>query len=697
MAKTIKPKRGNHSPASKTVEAPEVAVAELDEAVGTAVVEAHEAIVADNAQTDSQAAAVTLEPWSSLKVAIIDDAMHPPRLDRFEEKESRSVAELLMTDVEVTAELETHGCPNDATADRRLLLIASTDVPLLTLAKIGAVSSEALRMIEEHRTFLRLKTALEEEVGKLEIVDPYKAIPDLTSCQLILLDYYLEGSAKGGDTAISVANTIREQANRPDDQQIVLMSSIETVRDLRIQFRGQTNLTGSAFAFIGKPDLNEKWKVKAHLGMLERARPYAPAFSKYRDQLEVALAQAKVGLLSLVDDLDIGDYAFLQGRALMKDGHPLGDYMFWLLSSQFTALAFEQEGMRARQRELDALEFDGEPVAATEPSLVVANMLHSALVSREVGPLGPHPRAAGNDKYGSFPLVQLGDVFLDKARSKAVVVMSADCDLAFSPLKDREPDAETPVMLVPGLPIKLRDATDEPSHRTDGIVHKDEVYRIAWDFSKYRSVGLGELQGWLTEKGFDTSNRDRLRPLFALKLQQEFGSHLLRVGPPLMPPMTTSATGRVIVHEPERHNFKSFGPKELMLTRFKETTTLRVTPNIASALKEACEELHSRLNDQLPNLKDKAKEALEKKIESLSGQIANDKFWIELLRGIDLNAKGSEKRSGPLGFVLGADLPDGGNPRVIIQIEEEKGKPAPAVGSALEEPEQDTAAVSGAG
>ncbi|ERM01549.1 hypothetical protein Q644_20960 [Brucella intermedia 229E] len=397
MAKTIKSKPGTSSP-----------IADINQPVGHIADETAVEAVAEHAPADTTSPVV--EAWSTLKVAMIDDAMHPPRLDRLNEKEAGDIGKLLTTDPEVIEELATHGCPPDATADRRLLLIAENDLPFVALAKITSVSSEAQRMIEEHRTFLKLKTTLEEEVGELSIIDPYEPIPpNLSDCQLVLLDYYLDGSTNGGDRAVAVANTIRAQENRPDDQQIVLMSSIETVRDLRVQFRNDTDLTGSAFAFIGKRDLNEKWKVKAHLGMLERARPYAPAFSRYREKLEEALTQAKRGLLSLVDDLDIGDYAFLQGRALMKDGHPLGDYMFWLLSSQFTALAFEQGGpMRERQRELDALEFDGEPVAPTEPSTVVANMLHSALMSRDVGPLGPHPRRGRKRQIWPFPTCATG-------------------------------------------------------------------------------------------------------------------------------------------------------------------------------------------------------------------------------------------------------------------------------------------------
>ena len=652
------------------------------------------------AQSDETAPAQEPEPWAALKVVIVDDAMHPPRLDRLAEGEATAVAKLLESDPDVLAELFALGCTHATTADQRLLILAEGEGPFETVARLSVVSKDTQRMIEEHRSFLRLKGALDNEVSEVAICDPYQAMPDLTAYDLVLLDYYLDGSANGGDRAIGIADAIRVQPGRGGDQQIVLMSSIETVRELRGEFRERSNLTGSAFAFVGKPDLNERWKIKAHLGMLERARPYAPAFTNYRAKLEEALSLAKTQLLSLVDDLDIGDYAFLQGRALMKDGHPLGDYIFWLLSSQLTALTFEHDDMRERQRELDVLEFVGEPFAATEPSIVVANMLHSALVSRDVGPLGPHPRAKPGSEYSDFPLVQLGDVFLDKDRTKAVVVMSADCDLAFSPMSDRAPDGETPTMLVPGRPVKLKDGGGDAEPRTDGLLHRDEVYRIVWDFGKYRSVTLGELTKWLGDRGFDVSNRDRLRPLFALKLQQEFGAHLFRVGPPLLPPTTTAAMGRIFICDPERAEVRQLGPEEVMLTRFKGEITLRVTPNIAGALKTACEDLLARLEDQLGRAKEKARESLEKKIEALSTHIENDAFWIALLRGVEVNPKGTERPMGPFGFVLGPEWQDGAKPRVVLQIDE----PLPATAEKRDHedvlptvrPVPEVAAVSGA-
>ena len=293
-------------------------------------------------------------------------------------------------------------------------------------------------------------------------------------------------------------------------------------------------------------------------------------------------------------------------------------------------------------------------------------------MSRNVGPLGPHPRAKPDDKYFRFPLVQLGDVFLDANTTKAVVVMSADCDLAFSPSADREPEAETPVLLVPGTPIKLKEASGDPSAKTEGILHREEVYRIVWEFAKYRAVPLGELEGWAKARGYDISNRDRLRPLFALKLQQEFGAHLLRVGPPILPPLTTAARGTIyICISPLREVFATIAMSGLMLTRFKTTALLRLTTTVVGDLKAACEELLIRLSENIASATDKARADLTKKVDSLRNDVVKDEFWISLLKGVELQAAGTMKLSGPLGFVIGAAWQDPNKPRVVLEIAED--------------------------
>ena len=191
------------------------------------------------------------------------------------------------------------------------------------------------------------------------------------------------------------------------------MSSFEDVRAHRAEFRDDAQLSGASFAFVAKLDMNERWKIKAHFGMLDRARPHAPVLEAYRAQLASSLRTASDGLLRIAADLDIGDYAYLQSQALMNDGHPLGDYVSWLLSSHLTTLAFETAPIRGSQRAVDKLEFEKKTFASTEPSPVVAQLFHSALLSSNLGPLGPHPRAKPGTAYEAFPRVQLGDVFLD--------------------------------------------------------------------------------------------------------------------------------------------------------------------------------------------------------------------------------------------------------------------------------------------
>lgn len=625
-----------------------------------------EVVAADPAAKDEP----SVQPaWGAYRLAVIDDAIHPPRLDRIPEEEQATVADLLGAHAEVIAELARLGVPSEADADARLLAIAAAAGSTVSAALLGPLSAEGSRMVEEHRSYLRLVALLEEKVGNVLQCDPFEPLPDLSTCDLVLLDYYLEGSSGTGDLAEELAQQVKEQANRQQDQQIVLMSSLETVRKLRTTFREKAGVEGAAFAFVAKRDLDERWKVEAHLGMLARARPYAPALVNYRQTLDSSLERARTDLLALIDDLDIGDYAYLQSQALMKDGHPLGDYVLWLVSSQMVSLAFENAGMRGRQRELDQLEFVGEPFAPTEPSPVVAALFQSALLAKNVGRLDRHPRAQQDDEYAAIPLVQLGDVFFNTGRTKAAVVLSADCDLAFSPVKERAPDPDTPVIIVTGETVRLKEDDGDDGPHTEGMIHLDEVYRINWSFSKYRSVKLIELATWLQTHGYSTANRDRLRPLYGLKLQQQFGAHLLRVGPPLTPPMTTKARGRIYVCSPDRSEPEEFEHGEVMLSRFEGRTLLRVTPRIASAMKQGCEQLVRELEDKMGALPANKQANFQKKIDSHQRSAENDAFWIDLLNGVEMASFGSVKPAGPsCGFVLGSDWADDGKLRVVLEV-----------------------------
>ena len=214
------------------------------------------------------------------------------------------------------------------------------------------------------------------------------------------------------------------------------MSSVENVRSFRRTFRRSTEIQGSAFSFVAKDDLDKPWKIRAHLQMFARTLPHSQVVGEYISSAKSSVRNAGDRLIEVLDDLDLGDFAYIQKLSLQADGHPLGDYLSWLFSAHLAARAFEYE-LREQQANVDKVEFDEVFISPVEPSTIVATLYHDALFARNVGRLGPHPRAVEGGELQDVPMVGLGDVFLDSGRTKAVVILSADCDLAFAPKAER--------------------------------------------------------------------------------------------------------------------------------------------------------------------------------------------------------------------------------------------------------------------
>lgn len=100
--------------------------------------------------------AVAQPAWRLYQLAVIDDAIHPPRLDRIPEAERTAVTELLEGDAEALAELAALSVPAGASVDERLVALACAPGPTVTTALLANCSVEGVRMVEEHRSYLRL-------------------------------------------------------------------------------------------------------------------------------------------------------------------------------------------------------------------------------------------------------------------------------------------------------------------------------------------------------------------------------------------------------------------------------------------------------------------------------------------------------------------------------------------------------------
>jgi hypothetical protein len=614
-------------------------------------------------------------------IAVIDDAFRPFCIAQVPERDRDSVRAML-DDPEVLFDLLGRGYDHDRVrteVDNALDALTLPEFELdLAFAKLSGISTDAAKLLESRHTMrqfaLHIRNTTQCEVVELP---PEAELSDIQRFDVVFLDYYLNGGETDGERAERIASEIQARRQADRRQQLVLMSSRERVRDMRTAFRQRAGIVGPAFAFVAKKDLDERWKVRAHLEMLSRAIPHADALGNYIQGLKRNVEAARDQLSTALDDLDIGDFAYIQRVALHEDGHPLGDYLSWLFSSHLTALAFEGD-LRSAQRDVDAMEFRDGPLSSAEPSINVVNLYHDALFARNLGKLEGHPRAQGS-AFKDIPLVQLGDVFLDKARTAAVVVLSADCDLAFSTAKKRHPDPNRSVIIISGIPSSIKSESGRTgSAHTEGMMADAEVYRIDWHFETFRTVRLEDLVTVLKEQGLDLENRDRLRSLYALKLQQEFGNHLLRIGPPIMPPISRRLSGSIKrgITGAETSDEK-LDDGGVVAARFGKSLSLRLTPSLVAKLKEATSNLAGEMEDHL-ELLPQGNGAAEKrhtewslKTTAVREQLGNDALWMGLLNGIDVPSKGEVKKiRGSIYLANGSGWSFPNAPAVVLALKE---------------------------
>jgi hypothetical protein len=195
----------------------------------------------------------------------------------------------------------------------------------------------------------------------------------------------------------------------------------------------------------------------------------------------------------------------------------------------------------------------------------------------------------------------------------------------------------------------------------------------------------------LVREGYDTKNRDRLRPLYGLKLQQQFGAHLLRVGPPVMPPLTYAAEGRIyLTNAGRRELLEELTNGEVMLSHYKGVTVARMTTKIVDPMKRGAEELVRQLREDKAARSARRDKAVgeqaksdtggrpgkpkvdgeQLKIDAISRDIDSDDYWITLVDdGVVLNAPSTMlDRGNACSFVRGVEWQNPGKPRIVLEI-----------------------------
>src|SRR5262249_19349842 len=121
----------------------------------------------DTNSTPTQNQPAAPPSWSTLRVALIDDAMLRPSINRVPEAERTAVQDLLTADPEIVADLEAFGVTKDQDVDARLEAIAAQEGGTFSLARLADISASAFSMTDQHRTFLRLHRLLRQEVAEV--------------------------------------------------------------------------------------------------------------------------------------------------------------------------------------------------------------------------------------------------------------------------------------------------------------------------------------------------------------------------------------------------------------------------------------------------------------------------------------------------------------------------------------------------
>jgi hypothetical protein len=290
--------------------------------------------------------------------------------------------------------------------------------------------------------------------------------------------------------------------------------------------------------------------------------------------------------MSTLRALGLHDYALLCELTLRSEGHPLGDYMMRLLGAHLLAKLLSHSKVKDAIVALDGLRFSEFLPFGDECSPSFHRMYADATTEVIRDPWSPHPWGLNiepstaiditkNDavktgeienisdlpaddtvsddqdtRFGKeilnllgiqddskdLPYLQLGDLLIKDESAPIFVVISAACDLQFSPAKLKKPRIrrrEDTVLLVPAR--LCAKGSSKSQNTTAGLVEwRNNYYSVEWFSRKLLGIPHCALKKMLEERGY--KHERRLQTARALELQQAVLSHVSRIGLEARPP-----------------------------------------------------------------------------------------------------------------------------------------------------------------
>ena len=353
--------------------------------------------------------------------------------------------------------------------------------------------------------------------------------------KIIFLDYFL--GVTDDEAAVATARAriqeIYELYGVESEKPFVVLMSSEDVGSKQRAFCNDAKILYGLLTFAPKQDLRTKERLYYHLASWSLDLPSRHVVQLFVEALEASLASAQLEFSKHLRSLGLDDYANLQWLSLQSEGHPLGDYMLWLLKEMLSHLLHNSSRVLQSQMALDTLQVGRFLPSAFPPSFDLAKLYKMALTEPGFKPADRHP--AGNGQGDDFYL-KLGDMFFNDAESSVVMALSAACDLAYSATSPARKFPKDRFILFAFGQMEPVDAV--PSHgsmRTEPYLHDDgRVYRINWRHRNATWTPYGNARAWLSEKGF--IHKAQMSLPYALEIQKSYANSISRIGLPIHPP-----------------------------------------------------------------------------------------------------------------------------------------------------------------
>ena len=361
---------------------------------------------------------------------------------------------------------------------------------------------------------------------------------------VIFIDYALDHTQKDPAAAsIQEFKRIRGILDPSGKPIVVLMSDQTKLTPAdEARFRRDTGIMPGMFFRFQKEDLKG---ISLHLILTDIAenRDKAVMLDSFINAVSTASQTAANDVSSLVQGLTLEDFALIQLLSLNADGHPLGEYVLWLIGVYFKQLLERNQDVRTIRSNVDQLVFTAPPLTEWGPSGSFLSAYRAAVFA-DASPhitSGDYPaldekakKNSGN--AGDIVALHFGDMFVGEKDGSltAYIVLTPECDLVFG--GSRAFPRTRSVILLPGNmtdepPFKRRNDT---ATRTELLYWNGKDWRIQWRVKEAESIRLGKFRKWTEKKNL--TRVARMEFAFASDIQRAYVGNLTRVGIPVVPP-----------------------------------------------------------------------------------------------------------------------------------------------------------------